>query len=223
MYNAQTLKKRLDIILSRENARRNSSSAKTRNLGMPKSNYSRKLQTSHQRTISSSDKDGARVSEVKLNGKCAKESGEQPRKIENNTGNMFMYKRKQINNRDSHIDGRMNFKRLSVTDTLQISSFKEEDYRGRVILTSNENLIQEQHFLPGFKFADVNLRLNSTAINKPRLKEAFKTKDYGVSAKKVIEIRIPSINGPISGYRNVARNKKPYFLYRHQNTPNMFR
>lgn len=224
--------------MSRESPRKTSSSTTTRNLGMPTSNYSRKLQTSHHRTLNISsdkeddskgflDKTGVHVNKpTRRDG--ANFSSVQPRKVERvrerNTGNLFMYRRKQFHNgyMAVDIDSRMNFSRLNVVDTLQISSFKEEDYRGRVILTSSENLTLQQHFLPGFKFADVNLRLNSAAINKLRLKEAFKTKDYGVAAKRVIEIRIPSMNGA-SGRNVVTRNKKPYFLYRHQNTPNIFK
>lgn len=216
MYNAQTLKKRLDIIMSREDSKKTTSSAKTRNLGMPKSHYGRRLQTSLHRANTSSlgNKEATKPEQVKRCEKSPSLSTHNSRKNENMPGNVFMFKRKPLH---GHDDG-MGFRRLSVADTLQISSLKEEDYRGRIILTSNENFVQEQHFLPGFKFADVNLRLNSAAINNLRRKQAFKTKDCAVSAKRVIEIRIPSMNGGSEGTRYSQRDKKPYFLYRHQNT-----
>lgn len=225
MSNAQTLKKRLDMILSREKTKRKTSSAKSRNLGMPKSfPNERQIRTSHHPNNNSVSRFGSYKNECnsmnmepKWRERTTSRSCYQSKQDLNSSGNLFMFKKSSLS---SHEDS-LNFARLNVADSLHVSALKEEDHRGRIILTSRESFIQEEHFLPGLKFTGVNLRLNSSAINNLKLKQAFKTKECKVSStKKVIEIRIPSMDFAARDEEQQPRNRmklKPQFLYRHKN------
>lgn len=225
MEDVSRLKKRLDCILARPGNSRYSSSpsvAKSRHLGMPKC----LAYVAEKRSVSSST--GSETEFRSPSGKRDLVSGTKTKlkrtssststqTSEDDRGKLFMFKK------DSSGTTALKFARLSVDDVLHISPLRDEDCRGRIVLTStncnNDIFSREEHFLPGFKFADVNLQLNSSLVDKYKLREAIKSKVNNKNVKtKKLEIRLPSATYSFtdSVESNSQRPKKPYFLqYRH--------
>lgn len=235
MEDVSRLKKRLDCILARPGNSRYSSSpsvAKSRHLGMPKSCYAAEKRSVFSSTGSETQfcsfsvkrdlVSGSKTNRKRIPSSSSNQNSEDKAEITDDRGKLFMFKKA------SNGSTELNFARLSVDDVLHISPLRDEDYRGRIVLTStnsnNDIFSREEHFLPGFKFADVNLHLNSSLVDKYKLRQALKTTDNTKKVKtKKLEIRLPSASYSLTDSMdsNSERPKMPYFLqYRHSKSAN---